>query len=76
MLGGCGKKYWVHDSPDANFEKDHGDCSNEAIVAVGPRPANPGSGQTDPAAQIHFDHRLNKAVARCMKARGWYLQTK
>ncbi len=76
MLGGCGKKYRVHDSPDADFTKDQHGCKNEAIIALGPRPANPASGQTDPAEQIHYDHRLDRLISRCIKGRGWQLTTK
>lgn len=76
MLGGCGEKYWVHDSPDADFNKDQHDCNKEASIALGPRPANPVSGQTDPAEQIHYDNGLDKFVSKCMHARGWHITTK
>ena len=76
MLGGCGQKYWVHDSPDADFKKDQEDCKEEAAVELGPRPATPSSGQTDPAEQIFYDNGFEKLFNKCMHARGWHMTTK
>ena len=76
MLGGCGQKYWVHDSPDADFKKDREDCKEETAAALGPRPVAPRSGQTDPAEQILYDNGFDRLFNKCMRARGWHMTTK